>query len=78
MLLNLMHERQKKYHKYMEQFNRVSETLSVLNRVKDSVDSIVPKLNRLNSFLPPEDQLETFDIKSKTMYTGTDRSSQEI
>lgn len=78
MLLNLMHERQKKYHKYMEQFHRVSETLSVLNRVKESVDSIVPKLNRLNSFLPPEEQLETFDIKSKTAYTSTDRSSQEI
>ena len=62
MLLNLMQDRQKKYHKYADQFQRVSETLSVLNKVKDSVDKIVPKLDAINQLLPPEERLETLDL----------------
>ncbi|KAK3593873.1 hypothetical protein CHS0354_011478 [Potamilus streckersoni] len=63
MLMNLMTERQKKYAKYAEQFQRASETVSVLNRVKGTIDDIIPKMDRLNHMLPPEEQLEPFLIK---------------
>ena len=67
MLLNLMSEKQKKYHKYAEQFQRVSETVTTLNKIKSSIDSIVPKMESLNQLLPPDDRLEPFDMKT----TGT-------
>ncbi|KAK3096679.1 hypothetical protein FSP39_002323 [Pinctada imbricata] len=63
MLLNLMQERQKKYHKYADQFQRVSETLSVLNKVKDSIDGIVPKIETLNEMLPSEHRLEPLELQ---------------
>jgi len=65
MLLNLMQEKQKKHHKYADQFQRVSETLSVLNRVKDSIDNISPRLERLNQMLPESEQLEPLNIGRK-------------
>ncbi|XP_033739695.1 BLOC-1-related complex subunit 5-like [Pecten maximus] len=66
MLVKLMSDRQKKYHKYAEQFTRASETLTVLNRVKDSVDNIIPKMERLNQLLPEGEQLEPFSIYMNT------------
>lgn len=62
-LLNSMTERQRKFSKYAEQFQRVSETLSILNRVKGSIDNIIPKMKRLNQILPESEQLESFSMK---------------
>ena len=64
MLLNLMQERQKKYHKHAEQFHRVSETATILNRVKDSMESIIPKMEILNELLPEDEQLEPFNVSN--------------
>ncbi len=36
---------------------------NVLNKVKMNVEQILPLMDRLNSVLPPEDQLETFSMK---------------
>lgn len=63
MLMNLMSDKQKKYAKYAEQFQRASETVLVLKRIKDSVDNIIPKMERLNNMLPQEERLEPFQIK---------------
>ncbi|VDI02180.1 Hypothetical predicted protein [Mytilus galloprovincialis] len=64
MLHNLMQDKQKKYHKYAEQFQRVSETVTTLNKIKSSMDNIIPKMESLNKLLPPDDRLEPFDFKS--------------
>lgn len=64
MLLNLMNEKQKKFHKYAEQFQRVSETVTTLNKIKNSMDNLIPKMESLNELLPPEDRLESFDWTS--------------
>ena len=61
--MNLMSDKQKKYAKYAEQFQRASETVLVLKRIKDSVDNIIPKMERLNNMLPQEERLEPFQIK---------------
>ena len=63
--MNTMTEKQKKYAKYAEQFQRTSETVSVLNRVKSSMDDIIPKMEALNKMLPPGEQLEPFQIKDR-------------
>lgn len=65
MLMNMMIDKQKKYAKYAEQFQRASETVLVLKRIKESVDNIVPKMERLNNMLPPEERLEPFEMKEK-------------
>ncbi|XP_071113140.1 BLOC-1-related complex subunit 5-like [Haliotis cracherodii] len=65
--INVLHtalvDRQKKYNKYAEQFNRVHETLSVLKKIRMRMDDIGPKMDRLNKLLPPGDQLEPFNMK---------------
>lgn len=63
MLMNLMSERQKKYSKCAEQFQKVNETASALNRIKMNIEQIVPLMDRLNQVLPPDDQLEPFSLK---------------
>lgn len=62
-LMHVMSEKQKKYAKYAEQFQRTSETVTVLNRIKDTMNDIIPKMEALNRLLPPEEQLEPFQIK---------------
>ena len=53
-----MTERQKKYSKYVEQFGRVTETLSTLKKIHNAMEDIVPKMDMLNSLLPDAEQLE--------------------
>ena len=61
--MNTMTEKQKKYAKYAEQFQRTSETVLVLNRIRDTMNDIVPKMETLNKMLPPGEQLEPFQMK---------------
>ncbi|XP_061177611.1 BLOC-1-related complex subunit 5-like [Saccostrea echinata] len=71
-LLGVMQDKQKKYNKHADQFQRISETLSILNRVKDSMQNLVPKMERLNQMLPPEDRLEPLSLKSQLLERDPD------
>lgn len=51
-------EEQKKYQKSVEQFERVTEIVTTLGKVKSTMDDIVPCMNRLNQLLPASEQLE--------------------
>jgi uncharacterized coiled-coil protein SlyX len=62
-LNNMITERQKKYAKYAEQIQKVQEVSTVLTRIKMNVDELIPLMERLNSVLPPDDQLEPFVMK---------------
>ncbi|XP_064622930.1 BLOC-1-related complex subunit 5-like [Lineus longissimus] len=62
-LNSMITERQKKYAKYAEQIQKVQEVSSVLTRIKMNVDELVPLMERLNSVLPPDDQLEPFVMR---------------
>ncbi|XP_060580726.1 BLOC-1-related complex subunit 5-like [Ruditapes philippinarum] len=64
-LMNTMTEKQKKYAKYAEQFQRTSETVLVLNRIQDTMNDIIPKMEALNKMLPPGEQLEPFQMKDR-------------
>ena len=69
-----MQDKQKKYHKHADQFQRISETLSILDRVKDSMHNLAPKLERLNQLLPAEDRLEPLSLKSQLLEKDIDES----
>lgn len=69
-----MQEKQKKYHKHADQFQRISETLSILNRVKGSMQSLVPKINHLNQLLPPRERLEPLSLKSQLLEPDNDEN----
>ncbi|KAH3734395.1 BLOC-1-related complex subunit 5-like [Dreissena polymorpha] len=62
-LMQSMSEKQRKYAKYADQFQRTSETVLVLNRIKDTMNDIMPRMEQLNKLLPPEEQLEPFQMK---------------
>ncbi|KAK7107908.1 BLOC-1-related complex subunit 5-like [Littorina saxatilis] len=62
-LMGMLNDRQKKYHKYVEQFQRVTEMVTTLNKVKATMDDIVPCMDRLNQLLPASEQLETFSLR---------------
>jgi len=63
--MNTMTEKQKRYAKYAEQFQRTQETVTVLNRIKDTMNDIVPKMDALNKLLPPGEQLEPFQMREQ-------------
>jgi len=62
-LVGLMNDRMKKYHKYVEQFQRVTEMVTTLNKVKATMDDIIPCMDRLNQMLPASEQLEPFALR---------------
>ena len=62
-LYNNLTERQKKFAKYAEQIKKVGEIQTTLNKVKMSVEQTLPVMERLNTVLPPDDQLEPFSMK---------------
>lgn len=61
--MHIMSEKQKKYAKYAEQFQRTAEMVTVLNRIQDTMNDIIPKMETLNKMLPPGEQLEPFQMK---------------
>ncbi|XP_048765144.1 BLOC-1-related complex subunit 5-like [Ostrea edulis] len=72
LLLGVMQDKQKKYHKHADQFQRISETLSILNRVKDNMQSLVPKMEHLNEMLPADRRLEPLNLKSQLLERDCD------
>ena len=65
-LYSQLTERQKKYAKYAEQCNKINEMHSALNKIRMNVEQTTALMERLNSVLPPEHQLEPFSMKDKT------------
>lgn len=61
-LYNNLTERQKKFAKYAEQIKKVGEMQTALNKVKMSVEQTLPVMERLNSVLPPSEQLEPLSM----------------
>ncbi|KAL8573516.1 hypothetical protein ACOMHN_047787 [Nucella lapillus] len=62
-LMGKLNDRQKKFHKYVDQFQRVTEMVTTLNKVKATMDDIIPCMDRLNQILPPSEQLELFALR---------------
>lgn len=62
-LCGVLNDRQKKYSKYVEQFQRVTEMMNTLGKVKVIIDDIVPCMDRLNQILPSSEQLEPFTFR---------------
>ncbi|XP_050418227.1 BLOC-1-related complex subunit 5 [Patella vulgata] len=66
-LLGNLNERQKKYTKYADQTKRINETLTALQKIQKTMDGIIPKMENLNKLLPPEEQLESFSMRPKSI-----------
>lgn len=62
-LASTLNDRQKKYAKYVEQFQRVTEMVTTLQKVKTTMDDIIPRMDRLNQMLPGNEQLEPFELR---------------
>ena len=63
-LYNKLTERQKRFAKYAEQIQKIQEMNTVLIRVRSTVEQTIPLMERLNSVLPPDDQLEPFSMSA--------------
>jgi len=54
---------QKQVARYVEQMQKISEVSTLSSRIQMTLDQTVPILERLNSILPVEEQLETLVFK---------------
>ena len=63
-LYNNLTERQKRFAKYAEQIQKIQEMHTVLSKVRMTVEQTIPLMERLNSVLPPEDQIEPFAMST--------------
>lgn len=66
-----MSERQKKFVKYAEQFGKVQEISSNLQKCQAGLKDVIKDMEVLNNMLPPEERLEPF-----VMVTGQDEDSE--
>lgn len=54
---------QKQFARHADQLKKVTEMLSLCNRIHMTIDQTLPVLERLNSLLPSDRQLEPFSLK---------------
>lgn len=59
-LTNMLTERQKKFVKYAEQFGKVQEISSNLQKCQAGLKDVIKNMEMLNNMLPPEERLEPF------------------
>ena len=62
-MYNNLTERRNRFAKYTEQIQKVNEITTTLTRILTSLEQTIPIMDRLNSVLPPEEQLEPFTFK---------------
>ncbi|WAR09025.1 BORC5-like protein [Mya arenaria] len=51
-----------RYQEHLKQLSE-SETVTVLNRIKDTMNDIIPKMETLNKMLPADERMEPFQMK---------------
>lgn len=56
-------ERRRKFDKHAEHIQKIADMSDLLRRIQKNVDDLLPLMDRMNSILPPEDQLEPFSMK---------------
>lgn len=59
-------ERRRKFDKHTEHIQKIADMSALLGRIQKNVDDLLPLMDRLNSILPPDDQLEPFTMKAPT------------
>ena len=62
-MYNNLTERRNRFAKYTEQIQKVNEITTTLTRIQTSLEQTIPIMDRLNSVLPLEEQLEPFTFK---------------
>ena len=54
---------QKQFARYVEQMQKIGEVSTLSSRIQMTLDQTLPILERLNSILPVEEQLEVLVLK---------------
>jgi BLOC-1 related complex subunit 5 len=62
-LYSTMTAQQKLFARHAEQIMKINEISSISSRIQMALDQTLPVMERLNSILPVDDQLEKFSIK---------------
>jgi hypothetical protein len=59
-LYSVLQDQQKRFAHYAEQIQKVTDVSTTLNRVHMTIEQTIPVMQRLNSILPADEQLEPF------------------